>query len=659
MNDIRRARSRFQWPYFVLPSCLLLMSYCAAADQLKSVISITDAVLDEVGDADIVTTTRADTMADYQKFKEHYPNPQAIARFLSRTTVRGALEDVNITFDDAGRKLVITAKRLGTASRRRQRWEFKADLPYEILHIGGRTVILTHTLIGAPDAVTTDILKLTLPASSRDIRYDRAKQTLSYLLDREPKTRGPAVVDCEFETRRNIMSGLYKIYGQPEIANGMMWVGRAVVRNAGDADVTDVRISYRTGELSSWSPESRYDLLPAGGTLVDCYYPIYNASSMNIDNATPVEIEARIRYRDASGEQREETVARRSTLLGRTSFEFSYIPEGERVHWADHYLNAMMLSAFVTKNDPVIREFASLISRHAGAGAMTDDAQTMAYCYAVYNQLLANGVACRNPAGFLTEAFGETADFKYPRDVLREKRGNAMEIAALFASVCAASGLDTGFQLTPGTCSVMVRLPSGTLFPLELSGMTATNPATFEDSFKAGLAARTKTQPAAILVIDVAAGQQSGIVPPELPPLPQGTLAQWGLAYRNGPAGTAGRRADADLSGRWRSHGLDDTIVFDIKRDGSGYGGVCLMDERDPDAVMPIISCVVNGDGVEIVARVSWKSGEQDCFVSYMYSGEVGDDGMSMRGKFRIRMRRPGEEARETPEASVTLRKAK
>lgn len=513
---------------------MLMTAAVHAQDQFVFTTNIQEVVLDAVGNADIVSTSQPEDASAYQILKSRFPNPQTYARSLNRTSVRAVLEDVQVEFLDEARAVRITGKRLGAVSSRRRRWEINLGIPYEMVYDGGRTAIFSFSHPVPPKTVNTDIIKFTLPPGARDMRWDRAKQTFSYLLDRQPVSEGEARVDCDFEARRNIMSGLYKTYGQPEALNGLMWVARSVVRNSGDSDVTDIRIRYRPGELAPWSPESRYDLLPPGGVLVDCYYPLFSPPAMDVATAAPINVEMHITYKDGGNERHEDSFNELSNLLGRSSFETTFIPASDVLDWRDCYLNAPMLAAYATRADQVVRDFSSLISRNLPPSTGRESARGFEFCRLLYDQLAANGIVCRNPSGFLTEAGAGVIELKYPRDVLRERGGNVLELSALFAAACAAGGYATGFELTPGNCLTVIRLPEGGGVVVDLSLLGKGGDASFQDAMKSAqrIQAEANQKNISAIAVDIPGGQRNGIIPPELPSLPEDVLEAWGISFR-------------------------------------------------------------------------------------------------------------------------------
>ncbi len=520
---------------FVMALAVMLLAASAQAqEQFVFTTNIQEVTLDAVGNADIVSTSQPASAFAYQALKARFPNPQTYARSLNRTSVRAVLEDIQVEFQDEARSVRIVGKRLGATSNRRRRWETRFDLPYEMVYDGGRTAIFTFSHPVPPNTVNTEIIKFTLPLGARDMRWDGARQTFSYLLDRKPAREGAAQVDCEFETRRNIMSGLYKTYGQPEALNGLMWVGRSVVRNSGDCDITDVRIRYRAGELAPWSPESRYDLLPPGGVLVDCYYPLFTPKAMDVATAAPVNIEMHIAYKDGGNERHEDSFNELSNLLGRSSFETTFIPSSDVLDWRDCYLNAPMLAAYATRADQVVRDFASMISRNLQTSGGREGGRGSEFCRLLYGQLAENGIVCRNSSGFLTEAGAGIIELKYPRDVLRERGGNSIELSALFVAACAAGGYETGLELTPGNCLAVVNLPDEGVLRVDLSRLGKSGDASFQDAVKSAQQIQSEAIQKQILAltVDISGGQRSGIVPPELPSLPEDVLETWGISFR-------------------------------------------------------------------------------------------------------------------------------
>lgn len=640
---------------------LLAAFACARAaageGEITFIKGYVDTRVDEKGDATITTRMVFPTTQMFQELKNRFPNPFAIMRHVFGNNNRAVIENPAVVYDDSSRAVVVTADRAGVAWTRRNRWEMDIEgANSDMVHSEDGLAIFVENAVEPPATITTAVLRVFLPPGGANIAYDKSRRVLSYSLDRAPIEQGRGRLDCELTARANIMSALYKLYGDNKFNNGNMWVGKAVFRNLGDADITDLRVSYRVGEFADWSSDSRYDLIPPGGTVVDCYYPLFKSSAMELVNITPVDIQVRYSYRDASGQRHEDNDSDRSRILGRNSFEFSSLPDAEAVTWADRFINAPLVASFVTRMDPVVREFAGFASQASGgSAAMVDDEQAIRFMMAAYNQMVANGISYQSPTGYMTEKASLVQELKYPRDVLRDKSATCIELAAFYAAVCESNGLETGLVLLPGHCFSVVKLPSGQMLPVENTGVLGAavgKAASFEEAVKAGRKNMESLKPGMFYLVNVKKAQSLGIVPPELPTLPPDILRSWGIAYRDGsgrqappgkeqkesapprpesgPETTRARtRGGDELAGRWTASvtnnqsGKTFNVDFDIAFRSGRYAGSILSEgESEPNE---IVRAALENGRAEVVTLMAIGEEDPNARVLAHFIGDVTD----------------------------------
>ena len=77
------------------------------------------------------------------------------------------------------------------------------------------------------------------------------------------------------------------------------------------------------------------------------------------------------------------------------------------------------------------------------------------------------------PAEEMRRVFDNTIvqSIKFPRDVIRDKSGTCIELAALYCSMAHSVGLKPYMVLIPGHAFSLIRLPSGNLLPVETTGV--------------------------------------------------------------------------------------------------------------------------------------------------------------------------------------------
>ncbi len=504
-----------------------------AGSQPQFIRSNSVVAIDELGNAREDTRVVFPNSLSYQQLKTQFPNPYALVRFLSGGYNRASYVNVDVRYDDMNRSIVITADRTGMASARGGKWRFDVGDRTNLIHTGEGAAIFQENTIIPPGNIATGITRVVLPAGAGDPAMDRRTGQFSYSLPRIAVAGEDPRLDVDLTVRENIMSALYKIYGDNKLMGGAHWVARAQLTNDGDSDLSDIRVRYRLGEFADWSPESRYDLVPPGGTLVDFYYPLFKASTVELVSPTPAYLEMEYSYRDAKGERHQDHVSARTRMLGRSSFLFTNMPTSEALSWNDKCMNVPLWSAFVTRMDPVIREFAGLAAQASGGAAVyLNDEHATRFCKAVYDLMVKNGISYQSSVSYLTDASVTVQEFKYPRDVLRDKSGTCVELAIFYAAVCEAGGLATSLVNIPGHAFALVKLPSGQMLPVEnttIRGAATGSSGTFEEAVEYARGELQKINPEQSFIVETMAMQELGVLSPELPALPADALQRWGI----------------------------------------------------------------------------------------------------------------------------------
>ena len=504
-----------------------------AGDQSQFIRSNSVITLDARGNAREDTRVVFSNSLSFQQLKTQFPNPYTLVRFLSGGYNRASYANVEVRYDDMNRSIVITGDRTGMASMRGGKWRFDVGGGANLIHTGEGAAIFHENSVIPPGIIAATVTRIVLPAGAGDPAMDRRARQFSYSLSRAAVAGENPRLDAELTVRENIMSALYKIYGDDKLMGGAHWVAKAHLKNDGDSDLADIRVRYRLGEFADWSPESRYDLIPPGGTLVDFYYPLFKASAMELISPTPAYLEMEYSYRDAKGERHQDHLSVRTRMLGRSSFLFTNIPSSEALSWNDKTMNTPLWSAFVTRMDPVIREFAGLAAQASGgAAAYMNDESATKFCKAVYDLMVKNGISYQSPISYLTDTSNLIQEFKYPRDVLRDKSGTCVELAIFYAAVCEAGGLATRLVHIPGHAFAIVKLPSGQMLPVEntsIGGAAIGVSGAFEQAVATARKEVQEINPERCYITETMAMQEQGVLSPELPPLPADALKRWGI----------------------------------------------------------------------------------------------------------------------------------
>jgi hypothetical protein len=240
----------------------------------------------------------------------------------------------------------------------------------------------------------------------------------------------------EVVARDRAMTGIYKVYAAAREFPDR-WLAGAIVRNVGPAPLTDVAVRFRCEGLTDWSAWSDGATCRPGDRVEVPYHPVFDRRVAELQSSTPIELKVEWRCRGADGPSRAR--ARTPPLLGGREFVFSDV-EGGRGTFAENFSNAPFLAAWVSRDDPVIKQYAALVSRNVGGvAAIQGIEQGLETLRASYELMLLNDFVYKSPVAIVdpTLSFDSTLvqNLKYPRDVLRDKSGTCIELAILHAAI--------------------------------------------------------------------------------------------------------------------------------------------------------------------------------------------------------------------------------
>ena len=307
------------------------------------------------------------------------------------------------------------------------------------------------------------------------MEWSERRGELTYQLPHDPPV-GRTRLNVDFRTRERLMSCLYKIYGL-ETEFPAMWVAKAICENTGAGTIYDLRVRFRVGGYSEWSPWQKFPEVLPGQTTVAVYKPVLNRSIAELTSTTPANVFVEWRYDDSEGERHEDSDGERLSILGRHEFIFSNLSEEESMgNYYDVFSNAHFIAAWVTRDDPVVKQFAAMANKAAGgAGAPYSDEAAMAVLRSCYEIMQANDFTYQGPVGIMDEnmSFDNkiVQSIKFPRDVIRDKSGTCIELASLYCAMAHAVGLEPSLVLVPGHAFPIIKLPSGDYVPVETTGV--------------------------------------------------------------------------------------------------------------------------------------------------------------------------------------------
>lgn len=491
----------------------------------------------------------------YATLKRTTPNPQKLLKNVSSGRSDFELDPSSrATYDDAASAVRLDVVQLGALRNLGSgKWEFPVERDQEYVnHVtaDGRTVFFffgTSNVGGMPAKGQT---RYRLPAGAADPEWDAAHARIRYKLARSTGSGQPSV-ELAVQTKPRIMSALYKVYGLGTPDLNAQWVAKAVLKNSGTSVVTDVRARWRFTGYSEWSGWDKFPEMVPGQTAVSVYYPNLDGKIAQLTSNTPADIAIEWRYTDAEGKTHEDSDATRVVVLGRHDFVFFTAERGaDAPTYAEQTPEAPLVAAFVSRDDPVVKQFAAMANKIAGGVGSTQNAESLIACMgAIYELECRNDFTYQFPAGLADRSVSFdpklVQHIKYPRDVIRDKSGTCIDLAICYAAVANAIGMDVSLALIPGHCFPIVRW-NGRYFPVEATCIRggvrfATDPrrapATFEEALKAGAQELEESMRSGqIVIVDVQEWWTRGVSGPELEPLPANVLAEWGISVE-GAAG--------------------------------------------------------------------------------------------------------------------------
>ncbi|MCS7175513.1 transglutaminase domain-containing protein [Pseudothermotoga sp.] len=622
--------------FVILLALMLTTVFSIQMTKINTIKIYAEGTIDEKGDMDMNLKWMFPTSALYIQVKSAYPNPYVLLRNMTTFSSIFEMRDTTVSYDDAKNSITARAKLIGAVANRRQRCEFFLGRNAEMIYTDSKTqAIFVLVQSASSEEVIFTIFTLKLPKDSSDFKYDSSTGIFSFVQKRK-NFSGNVSAEVNVKVKPRIMSALYKVYGMSDVANGAYWVAKTIFTNKGKGDVVDLRISYKLGDYTSWSPENVYDVVPPSGSVVDLYYPIISSNVTQLRSQTPIDLQVKYTYKDRSGKSYSDTITKRIQILGVNQFEFSNVPEEERTGaWADNFSNVPLIAAFVTHLDEPVKAFAGMVSQHAGGvAAASRDSDAETFCRALYELLIHNKVSYQTPSGFLVEYASSGQDIKFPRDVLKDKAGTCIDLAILFAAVCRAVDLKTYIVVVPGHAFPVVELPSGDILPIESTGIggpVVGKSLPFNEAVEAGARNLSKLEFGKFFVVDPIELQRVGVLSPELPSLPSTILKDWGYSLPQrtqqtqptqqvqqrpsgstptnpspAPAPTPQPQRSVNISGYFVGNyrnsitGQQGKLEFYIEQSGNNIKGDVHVDESDEGE----FTGTVSGNSVKITAKI-------------------------------------------------------
>jgi len=478
----------------------------------------------------------------YTQIRKTVANTSMLLRTFGVVGQFTEMKDTKADFDDDRHAVRVTNTLLGGMKNHGKDWlgEIIDAEKYEVVNTHPDSIILLAVSQTDAGALVVGTVRLEFPPGTQNIRFDRGRGgVLAEMPPPSSQPQGNVDLDMDIAVRPEIMSCFYKIYGNRLFRQ--LWVGRAVFRNRGTATLQDLRVRFRIPGYAEWSPWNRTPFVYPTQTVVEAYYPIFSRDVRELKSATPAAVEIAWSYRTPDGRTTEDNDTRRIEILGLNDVIYSSFTADESVSWFDLFNYGPLIGGtFVSHTDPIVQRFAGLAARLAGGvGASMSRETALTFMRAVYELMVYNQIKYQSPPGLFKH--GVRQHVKFGRDVLQNRAGTCIDLAILYASTCQAGGLEPLLVMLPGHCFPIIRLPDGSLQPVEattVSGTPTGQKIPFDVSMQAGQKEWKDCQAdGTFYLIDIQKLRAQGVPTPELPDLPPSALNDWGIGA---PVGSAG-----------------------------------------------------------------------------------------------------------------------
>jgi hypothetical protein len=535
--------------------------YPQQAEEIAMNVNASQTV-DATGNAHVKWVITFNPPRGYDRVKRSYPNLYVLFRDLGpeRSNFEIQKDSLKISSDDGQRSITFLADVLGLAVSRKNVWQIQVGPDEQISTQEGNKVFTTSQFGNQSGLRMTVINAYTLPASATDVHFESETHQLTYTLATKYLSVAKPEVEVNVRYRKRLMAAVYKVYGDPQAQDGAYWVAKCIFKNTGKSPARDLRISYRLGEYSDMSVPDPYSLVPPGGTVVDRYYPVISSKVADLRTPTPIQLYIRYDYKDSAGHAYFGEITQRMEMLGINQFEFSNLNDEDRSDsWFDFFNNAPLLAAFVTRMDDPVKQFAGYISHAAGgAAASASKEDAVRWLAAAYEMEVRNDIVYSTPSGFLSKDSSSGQDIKYPRDVFRDKSGTCVDLAITYAALAEAVGLKANLLVVPGHTFAIIKLPDGSLFPVENTGLGGGNQRmSFEEAVKAGIKEVQEYTQGPYYLVNVEEQWNTHRIPnPELQQLGTDFLAKSGIRPLDQLGNGGGAYSASNSSRRNNSTGL-------------------------------------------------------------------------------------------------------
>ena len=293
-------------------------------------------------------------------------------------------------------------------------------------------------------------------------------------------------IDVSIQPASVIMPAAYKVYANPDVANGRYNLFKAIVKNTGSSEIHNFKVQFRVPKyIDDWTDvQAPPDLLPGQEAVVICF-PEFPQSITGKNTSSKEKTEIRFLYGSkANPTERDESFGFDMTSVN--DIVFSDMADKDKAYSSDYGTNMDLYACMLASEDPIIKHYTQLIVQKmnlegeqaaaigtAGTGGEKEVAELQRVMKGVYEATRTSGMVYSETAAS-EQIYGDnttgTEHIRLPREVVTGNTGLCIELALLHASCLKAMGDHAVIFLIPGHAFPGVKLDNY-YYALESTGI--------------------------------------------------------------------------------------------------------------------------------------------------------------------------------------------
>ncbi len=260
-------------------------------------------------------------------------------------------------------------------------------------------------------------------------------------------------IDVKIEHIPFIMPAAYKVYANPEALDGKYGLFKMLLTNNGSTTIKNMEVYF---EIQDYIEDTRLEkipiLLPGQSFVVNCF-PKFNQDIVEKTTASREKVHIRIEGQNI--EEIEESF--NIDIKGRNEFLYTQIPTSEIAGYQDIFDNDVLLSCFITPEDPIVKYYTQQIQEKVLKGekavVVNTPEESARVLMGIYQATVNSHMVYSGTGGIPTNESDYQSisqNLRLPREVVTGNTGLCIELSLLYASIMLQMGMDPVIYMIPG-----------------------------------------------------------------------------------------------------------------------------------------------------------------------------------------------------------------